>query len=309
MGSDGPARVAAVVADSSSLAALAARVDGRIGSVPATITVVCPRRSLGTRLANLLAVRGREATVREIDPFTRPSIGVAIAAADVDRVVVDRNLPFTTTEIGDRYSMDGGGPKARDSGRTSANRASTSRPGQPSERLGQPTGTPQRVALFALAFGFYLLLGEPTAFDLVTGAVSAVVVVLLLSRVTFADAPTVPRSIPRVGRALAFVPFLLWEVVRANVALAVVLLHPRLPIDPTFERLETDVGSTLELAVLANSITLTPGTLAVDARGSSLLVHTLTAASRSGLREGRLERAVRFVFAGGREGSVGSTGG
>jgi multicomponent Na+:H+ antiporter subunit E len=79
-----------------------------------------------------------------------------------------------------------------------------------------------------------------------------------------------------------------------------VLLDPRLPIDPSVEEIDVTAESDLERAVLANSITLTPGTLTVDVRDSTLVVHALTDASREGLRDGTLQRAVRFVFGGGR---------
>lgn len=165
-------------------------------------------------------------------------------------------------------------------------------------RLRRVTGTPQRVALFLVSFGFYLLIGDVTGFDVVTGALSALVAVALLSRVTFVDSPRLRRSLPRALRAVLFLPYLLWQIALANVALAAVLLRPSLPIDPSLECVETAADSDLERAVLANSITLTPGTLTLDVRGSTLLVHALTASSRADLRAGTLESAVRFVFAG-----------
>ena len=52
------------------------------------------------------------------------------------------------------------------------------------------------------------------------------------------------------------------------------------------------------LTTLANSITLTPGTLTVRAEGQDLYVHALFPSAREGLFAGTLERAVRFVFYG-----------
>ena len=171
-------------------------------------------------------------------------------------------------------------------------------PGRRRRRLWRPTGNAQRAGIFIIAFGFYLLLGRPTPYDVVTGLLSAGVVVLLLSHVTFTSPPTLRGTPVRVARALLFGPYLLWAILRANLALAVVLLDPRLPIDPAVVTLETDAESALERAVLANSITLTPGTVAVEVRNQQLVVHTLTDAARASLREGRLERAVGFVFRG-----------
>lgn len=162
-------------------------------------------------------------------------------------------------------------------------------------RLSWPTGTPQRAALFVTSFGFYLLLGDPTAFDVVTGAITAAVVVMVLDHVAFSAPPT--RATPgRLLRAAVFLPYLLWEAVVANLAIARVVVSPSLPIDPSTTTVAVPDASDLERAVLANAISLTPGTLTVDVQGDRFVVHTLTPATRAELLSGRLPRAVRFVF-------------
>lgn len=193
----------------------------------------------------------------------------------------------------DRHATDGGTDR-------SSHRDPASGPARRPRRLVRPAGFRGGALVFALSFGFYLLLGDLTAFDLATGAVSAAVVTLLLSRVAFAEEPSAGRTLPRVARAVLFGPYLVWEILRANVGLAAVLVDPRLPIDPSIERIETGPVSDLERAVLANSVSLTPGTVAVDVREDALVVHTLTEASRADLYAGGIRRAVRFVF-GGRE--------
>ncbi|WP_440006426.1 Na+/H+ antiporter subunit E [Halomicrococcus sp. SG-WS-1] len=154
------------------------------------------------------------------------------------------------------------------------------------------------LALFTVSFGFYLLLGEPTAYDAATGAVSAAVVAGLLARVTFPRPAALRRSGGRTVRAALALPVLIWEVAKANVAVAYAVLHPSLPVDPALEYYETDAESRTELATLASAITLTPGTVTVEADEGTLLVHSLTAGSRATLREGRLRRTVAFVFRG-----------
>lgn len=180
-------------------------------------------------------------------------------------------------------------------------------------RLTWPTGTPQRLTVFVVSFEFYLLLGDLTAFDVVTGAVSALVVVMVLDHVAFASPPT-RATAGRVLRAVLFLPYLLGEAVVANLAIARVLVSPSLPIESSTTTVEVSGASDLERAVLANAVSLTPGTLTVDVRGEQFVVHTLTPASRTDLLSGRMVRAVRFVFgrsaAGtGRHGDAGATGG
>ena len=155
-------------------------------------------------------------------------------------------------------------------------------------------------ALFWVAFGFYLLLGDPLYwFDLVTGAVVAGIVSLTLSHVTFTFPLDRVRSPIRTIRFFAlYVPYLLFEIVKANLVIALVILRPSMPIEPKLMRVEARVRSGLPLLALANSITLTPGTLTVRANDQRLLIHTLVPAARADLFDGRLERAVRFIFHG-----------
>ncbi|EMA62676.1 monovalent cation/H+ antiporter subunit E [Halorubrum lipolyticum] len=167
------------------------------------------------------------------------------------------------------------------------------------ERLrSEATGT-RFVAMFGFSLAFYLVLGDPFYwFDWVTGVATAAIVSITLSRVSIDTEPAVPRTPMRVLRGVIYVPVLLFEIVKANVEVARVILDPRLPIEPTMNRMRVIVGSGLPLMTLANSITLTPGTLTVRARDSDLYVHSLIPSARDGLFDGSLERWTRFVYYG-----------
>lgn len=169
-------------------------------------------------------------------------------------------------------------------------------------RRGQLIGTASFDRLFALfwiSFFFYLLLGDPTYwFDLVTGVAVAAVVSVSLSHVTFGLPPGRVESPLRTVRFAFYVPYLIVKIIQANIAISYVILHPSLPITPQVTKVNARVGSGLPLLALANSITLTPGTLTVRANDQRLVVHTLLPSAREDLFDGRLERAVRFVFYG-----------
>lgn len=159
-------------------------------------------------------------------------------------------------------------------------------------------GVSRFATVFLLSYGFYLVLGSFSTFDIVTGFVTASIVAVTLQRVSFETSPTV-RRIPGLGlRLFLYVPYLLAQIVVANFQVAYVVLHPDLPIDPSVERFEAAVWGGAAVTTLANSITLTPGTLTVEANGRELHVHALTESSSEDLLEGSLERAVRFVFYG-----------
>ncbi|WP_090382877.1 monovalent cation/H+ antiporter subunit E [Natronobacterium texcoconense] len=154
----------------------------------------------------------------------------------------------------------------------------------------------------AVAFAFYVALGGPTyPFALATGVVTGLIAAVLLRNVAFERTPHLVPALSVVARGVVFVPYLLWEITKANVQFAYVVLHPSLPIDPCLDRVDAAVGDGLSVTAFANSITLTPGTLTVDTVGNELLVHSLAPSARDDLVEGVHERAVRYLFYG-REG-------
>jgi multicomponent Na+:H+ antiporter subunit E len=157
----------------------------------------------------------------------------------------------------------------------------------------------QYLTLFGVSYGFYLLLaGSLATFELVTGAISAGIVATALWGISLTSPVNPGRTVGQLGRGVLYVPYLLWQIAKANVEIAYVVLHPDLPIDPEVVEFDAAVWSALPVTTLANSITLTPGTLTIDVSRRHFTVHTLTRSSREDLFSGALERAVRFVFYG-----------
>ncbi|MFW5918334.1 MAG: monovalent cation/H+ antiporter subunit E [Haloferacaceae archaeon] len=166
-------------------------------------------------------------------------------------------------------------------------------------RLVRAGGLGQFLAVFGASYLFYLVIGGfAGTFDLATGAISAGIVAGILSRISFARPPTWRRWPGILLRGAIYVPYFLWEIAKANVEIAKVILDPRLPIDPKMVHFEAMVWDELSVTGLANSITLTPGTLTVDVSEHDFHVHSMTVSARQDLLDGGLERAVRFVFYG-----------
>ena len=61
-----------------------------------------------------------------------------------------------------------------------------------------------------------------------------------------------------------YLPVFFWELIKANIDVAYRVLHPDLPIKPGIVKVQTILKSDTALTFLANSITLTPGTMSVD---------------------------------------------
>ncbi len=154
------------------------------------------------------------------------------------------------------------------------------------------------LTVFGMSYLFYLLLSAWKPLDFLTGFLTATLVAGLLAPVAFSEQPDVPRVVKQLLRMVVYAPYLLKEIAVANLQIAYVVLHPDLPIDPKVVKLRAAVWGDAAVTTLANSITLTPGTLTVSVTERSFTIHSLTAGSRTDLFEGGLERAVRFVFYG-----------
>ncbi len=89
----------------------------------------------------------------------------------------------------------------------------------------------------------------------------------------------------RWGYKLAFIPVYIWEEIKAHLNVAYLILTPSLSIEPSIVELPTNFDSSNEvgLTALANSITMTPGTLTVDIDDEepSLFVHWISAGDQT----------------------------
>lgn len=102
--------------------------------------------------------------------------------------------------------------------------------------------------------------------------------------------------------SLVYVIVLLWEIVRANLDVAYRVIHPKMPIRPGIVVIRTRLKSDIAKMILANSITLTPGTFTLDVIGDELLIHWINVKSEdtdeaTKMIGQRFERYLGMVFA------------
>ncbi len=86
--------------------------------------------------------------------------------------------------------------------------------------------------------------------------------------------------------------WLLAEVARSSWAVTRLILDPRLPISPTVVRFRPLQQTELGLVIHANSITLTPGTITIEAEPGHFVVHGITRASAAGVLGSEMDRRV-----------------
>jgi multicomponent Na+:H+ antiporter subunit E len=89
--------------------------------------------------------------------------------------------------------------------------------------------------------------------------------------------------------------FWLWlgrEVIRSSIDVARIVLSPTLPISPRVIEIKVTAQHPVDQVILANSITLTPGTLALDLHNGVIKVHALTEAGATDLLSGEMDKRV-----------------
>ena len=136
-----------------------------------------------------------------------------------------------------------------------------------------------------------LLSGHVGALDLAMGVPASALV-------TFAnrDVEGVSEMLRWTPRLLAYLPWLLKEIWVANIQVVKLVLDPALPIDPVIIRVRTRFSSDFARTTLANSITLTPGTITLDVDGDDVLVHAITAVGGADIVAGGMARRVGRMF-------------
>jgi len=127
--------------------------------------------------------------------------------------------------------------------------------------------------VFILSMIFWLMLTfEFSVPNLIVGAVASVITSLFFTRFFIKNV----YKLLQPKRYFWFIIYLfvfVWECLKANVDVAYRVLHPAMPIRPGIVKIKTSLKSDLAKMLLANSITMTPGTITVDIIGDYLYIH------------------------------------
>lgn len=78
-----------------------------------------------------------------------------------------------------------------------------------------------------------------------------------------------------IVKYLKFAPVFIKALIQANIEVAKIVLTPKLPINPGIVKLKTTLKNDYDKLILANAITLTPGTITIDLRGEDIYIHVL----------------------------------
>ena len=147
------------------------------------------------------------------------------------------------------------------------------------------------IAIFVLlAFIWVANSGFFTPLLLSLGLLSIVFVVWLAHRMDVVDEEAQP--IQMTVRLPAYYWWLLVKIVQANIDVVRHIWRPELAITPGIEVLTASQKTDMGKVIYANSITLTPGTVAINVVDDKITVHSLTREGLDELRGGEMDRRV-----------------
>jgi multicomponent Na+:H+ antiporter subunit E len=147
------------------------------------------------------------------------------------------------------------------------------------------------VALVITLFLFWLLLsGLYTPFLVLSGLGCSIAVAAIAWRMGAIDPEGHPVDLT-LG-AFVYWPWLIKEIAVCGWQVTRIIVHPRLPISPALARFAPSQKSAVGLVTHANSITLTPGTITIEAGHDEFLVHALTREGAAGVQDSEMDRRV-----------------
>ena len=134
--------------------------------------------------------------------------------------------------------------------------------------------------LFVTLMLFWMMLVNTLATDsLLIGALVSLAVALLYrdGLSFFTEFRATPKAIVA---GFLYYGYFFRQLVKSNFRLAAIVLSPSLPVEPGIVKIRTGLKSRMGRLMLANSITLTPGTLTVEVDGEWLYIHCVTVGAR-----------------------------
>ncbi len=146
--------------------------------------------------------------------------------------------------------------------------------------------------LFGTLLIFWVLLNGSLALGTLAVGLAVAAVIVVFYRDTLSVLSGHKLTPQAIWATLLYVGYFLKELVKANLQMAAIVLDPRLPIEPAIVATKVRLTNPVARLLLANSITLTPGTLSVQYKGDTLYVHWVVAKGTD------TETATREIIAG-----------
>ncbi|MGQ9615636.1 MAG: Na+/H+ antiporter subunit E [Spirochaetota bacterium] len=157
------------------------------------------------------------------------------------------------------------------------------------------------ILLFIFLIIIWLLLTlNVTVPNIIVGVVATLLVTIFYAKYSLES----DRKLLQIGRyfwAFIYLFIFLWECIKANIDVMYRVVHPAMPIKPGIVRVKSSLKTDIGKVFLANSITMTPGTITVDIIDDNFYIHWIYVYSKDPAIYtqkimGRFEKYIKRIF-------------
>ncbi|QNO13627.1 Na+/H+ antiporter subunit E [Alkalicella caledoniensis] len=156
------------------------------------------------------------------------------------------------------------------------------------------------LVLFLFLFGFWIIASETIDVQHVVAGVIVAYLIELFNRDFLNDFHFFGRQsfVEKITVLTSVLFILIKDMIIANIQVAMIVLSPKMPISPGIVTFKTNLKSPLARTLLANSITLTPGTLTIDVDEDIFVVHYLTEENSQDVQNWNAKEKIRVLDGG-----------
>jgi len=136
------------------------------------------------------------------------------------------------------------------------------------------------LSTFITLWAIWITLSGFELVEIIVGGVASIILAIIISKlVDYSFDLTFPIKL--VKFIVIYIPLFIYKLILANLDMAYRVLSPSLPINPGFVKIPTNLKSNIGKLTLANSITLTPGTVSLDVDDEFVYIHWINVQGKS----------------------------
>lgn len=160
-----------------------------------------------------------------------------------------------------------------------------------------------RIVIFLLLLGIWIVFsGKFDAFHIALGILSSAFITAISGNFYFSNrSKSFGARTAELLRLPGYLLWLLWQIVLSNIHILKLALTPGdiKDLNPSLVRIKPKLKTEFGKYMLANSITLTPGTITIEVDGDEMLIHSISKHTADGVKDDTMEKKVAKVFEGG----------
>lgn len=150
--------------------------------------------------------------------------------------------------------------------------------------------------MLVLFFVFWLVLNSRITVEILCIGVVLTLMIYIFARICLKYNWKMELTILKIlPLALVYLLVLAFEICKSNIKVMLIVWFKRIPIEPTVVKLKVSFKTDVARAVLANSISLTPGTITAAVEGDEFYVHCLSREMIDGIENSSFVKLLRIM--------------